>query len=166
MFHHIEDFIRIWKAEAERTESLLQKIPDEGLDKKPVPALRTIGRLIWHIIETPKEMLERTGLKVIGPEWGTQPPKSIQEIIEMHRQVANSVVKMIQENWTDDSLNELDDMYGERWKKRQTLSALLLHTIHHRSQLTVLMRAADIEVTGLYGPAKHEWAAMGLEPME
>ncbi|MEA3297729.1 MAG: DinB family protein, partial [candidate division Zixibacteria bacterium] len=43
---------------------------------------------------------------------------------------------------------------------------LIQHQIHHRGQMTVLMRQAGIKVPSLYGPAKEDWAQMGLEPPE
>ena len=45
-------------------------------------------------------------------------------------------------------------MYGQKWKKKFTLQALILHEIHHRGQITVLMRQAGLRVPGSYGPAK------------
>ena len=40
----------------------------------------------------------------------------------------------------------------------------LSHQTHHRGQMTVLMRQAGLTVPGVYGPAREEWAAMGMEP--
>jgi uncharacterized damage-inducible protein DinB len=45
-------------------------------------------------------------------------------------------------------------------------SMVFSHLIHHRGQLTVLMRQAGLKVPGVYGPAREEWAAMGMQPME
>jgi uncharacterized damage-inducible protein DinB len=53
-------------------------------------------------------------------------------------------------------------MYGEQWSRGAVLSALILHQVHHRAQMTVLMRQAGLKVPGLYGPAREEWAAMNL----
>ncbi|HZG18224.1 MAG TPA: DinB family protein, partial [Candidatus Bathyarchaeia archaeon] len=49
------------------------------------------------------------------------------------------------------------------WKNGFTLRALLMHEVHHRGQMTVLMRQAGLTIPGIYGPAKEEWAAMGME---
>gem|GEM_PF-5815448 len=62
--------------------------------------------------------------------------------------------------------NSEDNMYGEVWKKGQTLIYLLLHQTHHRGQMTVLMRQAGLKVSGIYGPAKEEWEAMGMPALE
>ena len=54
-------------------------------------------------------------------------------------------------------------MYGQKWKRGVTLGILITHQIHHRAQMTVLMRQAGLKVPGIYGPAYEEWAAMGME---
>ena len=43
------------------------------------------------------------------------------------------------------------------------LMTLINHQNHHRGQMTVLMRQAGLTVPGVYGPAKEEWAAAGME---
>jgi uncharacterized damage-inducible protein DinB len=43
---------------------------------------------------------------------------------------------------------------------------LITHQIHHRAQMTVLMRLAGLKVPGVCGPAKEEWKAMGMPAME
>ena len=57
-------------------------------------------------------------------------------------------------------------MYGEKWPRGMSLSALMAHETHHRGQMTVLMRQAGLPVPGVYGPAKEEWAAMGAPAMQ
>ena len=47
------------------------------------------------------------------------------------------------------------------WTKGQALSVLLVHQIHHRGQMTVLMRQAGLKVPGIYGPALEEWERYG-----
>jgi uncharacterized damage-inducible protein DinB len=47
-----------------------------------------------------------------------------------------------------------------------TLQILIRHEIHHRAQMTVLMRQAGLKVPGIYGPSRDEWQAMGMTPPE
>ena len=54
-------------------------------------------------------------------------------------------------------------MYGQQWKNGTTLRALISHQAHHRGQLTVLMRQAGLRVPGIYGPAREDWASMGMK---
>jgi uncharacterized damage-inducible protein DinB len=53
-------------------------------------------------------------------------------------------------------------MYGEKWTRAMALRALIQHEVHHRGQMTVLMRQAGLTVPGVYGPAREEWAAYGM----
>ena len=69
----------------------------------------------------------------------------------------------IASTWTDASLEEMRDMYGRPWKNGTTLRALISHQAHHRGQLTVLMRQAGLRVPGIYGPAREDWASMGMK---
>jgi uncharacterized damage-inducible protein DinB len=68
--------------------------------------------------------------------------------------------------WSDETLQIEDDMYGEMWKRGKTLGSLINHEIHHRGQMTVLMRQAGLKVPGIYGPSKDEWAQYGMKPPE
>jgi uncharacterized damage-inducible protein DinB len=65
---------------------------------------------------------------------------------------------------TDDDLARMVPMYGESWSLGQVLLALVVHEIHHRGQMTVLMRQAGLVVPGVYGPAREEWASLGMQP--
>ena len=58
------------------------------------------------------------------------------------------------------------DIYGERWQNGFTVFALIAHQAHHRGQMTVFMRQAGLRVPGVYGPAREEWATMGMAAME
>jgi uncharacterized damage-inducible protein DinB len=40
------------------------------------------------------------------------------------------------------------------------LTSLVRHQVHHREQMTILMRQAGIVVPGVYGPAREETAAI------
>ena len=72
--------------------------------------------------------------------------------------------EQIKADWNDSTLNVSDDMYGEKWPRGMTLAVLVSHQTHHRAQMTVLMRQANLRVPGVYGPAREEWAPMGVQP--
>lgn len=54
-------------------------------------------------------------------------------------------------------------MYKEKWTIGLTLSILISHQIHHRGQMTVLMRQAGLRVPGVFGPSREEWAEFRME---
>ncbi len=53
-------------------------------------------------------------------------------------------------------------MFGMMWPRGLTLQVLIRHEIHHRAQMTVLMRLAGLRVPGIYGPSREEWAERGM----
>jgi uncharacterized damage-inducible protein DinB len=164
MYRTVSDFLSQWEYESSSTARLLDVLTDASLAQAVVPGGRTAGRLAWHIAQTLPEMMNKTGLAVGGVDEHALPPASAAEIAAAYRAASASLVAEITAKWTDASLATDDDMYGERWTKAMTLGALVCHQIHHRGQLTVLMRQAGLTVPGVYGPAEEEWAQMGMEP--
>ena len=166
MYTSISQFKKDWNYERDSTVKLLGNLTDESLNQKITPDGRSLGFLAWHLIQTIPEMMGKTGLKIEGPAHTDKVPTSAKEITAAFKKSSDSLLQQIDMNWKDDTLNTEDEMYGEKWKRGLTLLYLMLHQAHHRGQMTVLMRQAGLKVTGVYGPAKEEWAAMGMEPME
>ena len=145
MISHIKDFEILWMQEFDKTQKVFKHIPDRALSQAVDAAGRNLGRLAWHITTTIPEMMSQTGLKVAGPHPEQPVPQSMSEIRRAYA-----------------TLEASDAMYGQMWKRGYTLTALIFHQIHHRAQMTVLMRQAGLPVPGLYGPAREEWAQWGM----
>ena len=167
MTHHaITSFVQQWTWESESTHKTLDRLTDASLAQESHPGGRTIGRLAWHIAQTLPEMMGKAGLQLSGPSEHDAVPTTAKAIADAYRVASASLLEQLQMHWTDASLAVTDDMYGERWTRAQTLSALVGHQTHHRGQLTVPMRQAGLAVPGIYGPAKEEWAQMGMDVPE
>ncbi len=162
MYRTIQDFEFDWSMEIEKTQKIFKHLKDGALGHEVMPGYRTIGRLAWHIVQSIPEMASRTGLKISGPAEDDPVPTSARAILQAYNQSAISALDTIKATWKDASLQEVDEMYGEKWKRGFTLTVLVHHQIHHRAQITVLMRQAGLEVPGIYGPAKPEWAQYGM----
>lgn len=166
MLRKIEDFQKGWAYEAEMTGKVLNTLTDASLDQKVTPDGRSLGFLGWHLTQTLGEMLGLVGLKIDAPAFDQECPKTAAEIAATYEKAARSVTDEINANWTDETLLQTDEMYGETWARGLTLFYLIAHQAHHRGQMTVLMRQAGLPVPGVYGPAKEEWAAMGAPAMQ
>lgn len=164
MFPTISSFVYVWSQELEATQKLFKHLTDKSLSQSIGPDRRTLGRLAWHITTTIPEMMNRTGLSISSLDPESPVPSSAKQIFNAFNDVSIALLEQVQATWTDASLQEEDDMYGERWKRGSTLMALVLHLVHHRGQMTVLMRQAGLSVPGLYGPTFEEWAAFGMKP--
>jgi uncharacterized damage-inducible protein DinB len=168
MFRRVDDFIRAWTVEAGHTEAVLGAIPDAALDAAIAPGHRDLRRLAWHLVESAIEMPTRMGLEIPGAErvrggFIEAPPPAMAEMAEAYRAASGALLKGV-EGWSDADLEREDEMYGEEWKRGFALQVLLVHQVHHRGQMTVLMRQAGLAVPSIYGPVKEGWAAYGVEP--
>lgn len=164
MFRRIEDFAAQWQTEREGTLKILRLLTDDSLSQAVVPGGRTLGFLAWHITVTFREMLGVAGLEPQGPEPHEPVPQRAADILAAYDAASASVLDQVRTRWTDAMLEEVLDMYGERWPRGVVLEALIRHEAHHRGQMTVLMRQAGLPVAGPYGPAREEWAQWGMEP--
>ncbi len=166
MFTNIDHFREQWEMESNNTRKFLSVLTNESLLQKVADDHRTLGRILWHIVLTIPEMMGHAGLAIDGPTENDPVPSDIETIRKRYDRAAQSLLNEVMREWTDTTLEEEDDMYGEKWKKGYTLLVLLKHEIHHRAQAMVLARQAGIKVPGVYGPAKEEWADYGAPPPE
>jgi uncharacterized damage-inducible protein DinB len=164
MFRRIEDFLASHATLTKSTRRLLAGLDDDCLDQNVAAGHRSLGQLAWHIVTSVPEMSHRTGLEVGEVDPAVPPPCTAAEIRDGYDRVHASLRLAVSTAWGDDSLLEIDEMYGEAWPRGLTLMILVQHEIHHRGQMTVLLRQSGRPVVGLMGPAKEEWAQMGLPP--
>jgi uncharacterized damage-inducible protein DinB len=164
MIRTIADFDRLWQTEMEATQKIFKHLTTKSLTQEVHPDVRTLGRLAWHIVASIPEMGGRTGLTFRGPAPDAPVPKTAKEIFDAYNVLAISLLQQVKNNWKDETLLVEDDMYGEKWARGLTLHILAGHQIHHRAQMTVVMRLLGLSIPGIYGPAKEEWASFGTAP--
>ncbi|MFH1145182.1 MAG: DinB family protein [Candidatus Eisenbacteria bacterium] len=164
MFQKISDFHTTYEHFTSGTLKLLEALDNACLSCSAAPGHRTLGQVAWHIVTTIPEMMSKTGLPLSAIPHDAPPPAKATEIVSAYRKVSGELARAVKENWTDASLQVADDLYGEKWLRGMTLRILLDHEIHHRGQMTVLMRHAGVAVPGIYGPAKEDWVKMGMQP--
>lgn len=166
MYRKLVDFVLDWKYESESTLKVLSSLTDESLNKKVGENVRTAGRLAWHITTSIGEMAHRTGLSFKTVDSNSPVPATAQEIVNAYKQTSENLLNAVKLNWDDNTLAVEDDMYGEMWKRGTTLGVIISHQIHHRAQLTVIMRLNGLKVPGIYGPSKEEWTSYGMPVQE
>lgn len=166
MYQTLQEFLDDWQLESGYTLALFRALTDDSLTQKVTPEGRSLGRLAWHITFTVGEMMMHSGLEMEEPGSEGTIPASTAEIIQIYERISRSLAKALKRQWTSDMLNDTVIMYGETWPRSKVLSVLIRHQVHHRGQMTVLMRQAGLKVPGVYGPSREEWAEMGMKPMD
>ncbi|MCU0432854.1 MAG: DinB family protein [Bacteroidia bacterium] len=165
MFHSIANFETVWNEEREATLRIFRLLQDKSFHQKPHNDVRDPATLASHITHTIGEMLLRTGIEVEGYEEDGGDAWTVAELCTAYEKQSAAALLQIKQHWTDASLAEMHDMYGEQWSKARVLQVLVLHQVHHRGQLTVVMRLLGMPVTGIFGPTREEWVQMGLPAM-
>ncbi|QGH35584.1 hypothetical protein GI584_16700 [Gracilibacillus salitolerans] len=159
----IADFIKEWKREAMLTQKVLDGLTDDSLQQQVYPQGRTLGRIAWHFTTSIPEYLADFGLEIDKVENAERIPTSAKEIVETFNNVSSSASKAIEQQWTEESLEKVQNAFGREETNAQILMGLIKHIVHHRGQVTVLLRQAGIKPYGVYGPPKEDWIHLGIK---
>jgi uncharacterized damage-inducible protein DinB len=163
MYTTIEEFIQEWNQEAASTQKVFDALSDESLQQQVSPNGRTLGRIAWHIVTSTPEFLSPLGIMVEMEKDAATVPSSAKEIAEAFRKISSDVAEMVKQQLTDESLTKVQNVFGREMSTATLFSLLIKHIIHHRGQMTILMRQAGLKVPGVYGPAMEEWSQIGME---
>ncbi len=163
MFRKLDDFFKSYATLTEATLKIFKALDADSLCSNVAEGHRTLRGMAWHIVTTVPEMMNQVGLGLSSVDEKTLPPGSPAELTAGYEKVSQELVAALRAKWSDDDLDKTDELYGETWPRGLTLRILLDHEIHHRGQMTVLMRRAGLQVPGIYGPSKEEWAKYGME---
>ena len=166
MYTTIADFEKDWLQIMGGSAKVMDALTDASLKQAVGEGYRTLGQLAWHITTSISEMANRTGLDLTSVDEKAPVPASAKEIADSYKKASQELLQQVKTKWSDNDLKTLVDMYGEKWPNGMTLGILMTHEIHHRGQMTVLMRQAGLKVPGVVGPAKEDWAAYGMQPPE
>ncbi|SDN99912.1 Uncharacterized damage-inducible protein DinB (forms a four-helix bundle) [Paenibacillus sp. yr247] len=162
MFTTVQSFIKEYQQESATTQQLLDALTDESLRQPQADGYRALGYVAWHLVHNDRGMLLGAGLKFEAPSASSKPPLHAAAIADAYRATSQGIIHAVRDQLTDTKLQEVVNMFGMRWTISETLYNYLKHEIHHRGQLTILMRQAGVSVIGAYGPAKEQWANIGM----
>ena len=163
MYVTISDFIKEWNREAMLTQNVLDGLTDESLKQQVYPEGRTLGRIAWHLTTNIPDYLTHFGLNIDGVKNAENVPTSAKEIAETFKEVSSLVAQIIENQCTDKSIEQIQEAFGRQESNAQILMGLIKHIVHHRGQITVLMRQAGLKPFGVYGPPKEDWIHLGVE---
>ena len=107
-----------------------------------------------HLVTNIPEYLANFGLKIDVVKNAENVPTSAKEIAETFKNVSSYSAKMIEEQWTDETLKQVQIAFGREESNAMIIMGLIKHIVHHRGQVTVLMRQAGIKPFGVYAITK------------
>ncbi|MBY6053454.1 DinB family protein [Cytobacillus firmus] len=162
MYVTVTDFIKEWNREAMLTQKVLDGLTDDSLKKQVYPEGRTLGRIAWHFTANIPDYLSHFGVKMKRAENEENVPSSAKEIAGTFKKLSEEAALAIEQQWTDDSLSQTQKAFGREETNAQILMGLIKHIVHHRGQLTILIRQAGLKPFGVYGPSKEDWVNLGV----
>jgi uncharacterized damage-inducible protein DinB len=163
MYVTISDFIKEWNKEAALTQKVLDGLSDHSLKQKVYPEGRTLGRIVWHFTTNIPNYLNKFGVKMDQVDNAENVPTTAKEIAETFKKVSAQASEAIEQQWTDDSLKQIQIAFGREETNASILMGLIKHIVHHRGQATILIRQAGLKPFGVYGPPKEDWIHLGVE---
>ncbi|OHX50699.1 DinB family protein [Cytobacillus oceanisediminis] len=162
MYITISDFLNEWNREAMLTQKVLDGLTDDSLQQQVYPEGRTLGRIAWHFTTNIPDYLSHFGLKMEKAENEENVPASAKEIADTFKKLSEEAAQAIQQQWTEDTLSQTQNSFGREKTNAQILMGLIKHIVHHRGQLTILIRQAGLKPFGVYGPPKEDWINLGV----
>ncbi|GGD79396.1 DinB family protein [Paenibacillus nasutitermitis] len=164
MFTRIEDFAAEWTNEAELTASVLDALTDDSLGQEVIEGRRTLGQIAWHLVRS-LHYMTTLGLVFDEPSGGEEAPASAEHIASEYRRISRDLLHAVRTQWNDETLRESVEIHKEVWPNGGSLHYTIMHQSHHRGQMTILMRQANLRLPDVYGPTYDTWSEKGLAPL-
>jgi uncharacterized damage-inducible protein DinB len=160
----LERFRAVWDMEAGLTARLLEAIPADKYDFRPDPGGRSVGEMAWHLAEVEgylSDGLSKGAVTFQDLPPNLKRPREVKQLAPGYRQVHQDAVARLAGLKDADLDREIPFAGDRRLSIRDCLwGALLMHLIHHRGQLSLMVRLAGGTPPGIYGPNREEMAAM------
>jgi uncharacterized damage-inducible protein DinB len=150
--------VRQIQHEHETTRRILSAVPEQHREYRPHATARSAMELAWHLAGSEIWFLEG----IIEGEFGTEQermPRHIRTVADIIACYDRNVPALIEGvgKLTPEQLMRGVSLFGMKIRPAVTyLSTLLVHTTHHRGQLSAYIRAVGAPVPSIYGGSADE----------
>jgi len=160
MYISISEFVEDWGRESANSLKVMRALTDASLSQRSDPEASSLGKIAWHMVVMIGASGSAAGLEVTAPQRGTDAPTSSARIADAFETAARTMGEQASRKLVDGQLSSEISLWGRTMTIGASFQGLVRHLIHHRGQMTVLMRAAGLVIPGVYGPAREEMAAI------
>lgn len=154
MYRNLNDFIQEWQKSSAGTLSIIESISEEKKHFSIVEGHSSLEWLSWHLTTAPAYFMGQTGLSLDVELNPKNTPATMTEIISKYKEASDNVIKVAQENLSDEALVSNVDSHGRPTPIGALLRMMVDHQTHHRAQMQVLLRQAGLHVPSVMGPTK------------
>lgn len=160
MNSELQTFFLKWEHETKGTLSLLSSLPREHYDLRPDADGRSLGELAWHLAEVDAFVslgVERREFKFAVKPPNIERPRTVEALAPAFEIVHLDAVDRVKRLESANLNEEIRYADGTMWTISDLLwRKLLLHSIHHRGQLTLLCRLAGGIPPALFGRTREQ----------
>jgi uncharacterized damage-inducible protein DinB len=164
MIYTADKFVEHYGWESSVTANVLKALTDDSLAMAKAAGHNTIGDIAWHIALAPAYMVSQTGFDMPEYGWNTPEDLTVAKITGEYEKLAGMLLEQAATK-TPEELEKVWRVWDMDWTTLSMMFAVVSHEIHHRGQLSVLMRQAGLTVPSIYGP-NHEQTQEMMKQME
>jgi uncharacterized damage-inducible protein DinB len=155
----VETFLTVWDREAQKIIEMLKILPAGQYDFRPDASGRSLGELAWHLAELDAYVsfgVASGAFTADAKPPNIKRPTTIEALAPGYERIHKEARDRLGTLKAEDLDKEMQ-FFGST----QTVSALLwdvmlLHSIHHRGQLSLLIRLAGGVIPPLFGPTREQ----------
>jgi uncharacterized damage-inducible protein DinB len=140
------------------TKKVLAAIPEDKKDYRPHPVAKTALELAWHTVLSDLWFIQGVARGEFAMEQPTLPAEiaSVADLVSHYDSQMGPLISAAKA-FTDEQLLKPISFFGVMNQPAVTyLSFLLMHTIHHRGQISTYLRAMGAKVPSIYGGSADE----------
>jgi uncharacterized damage-inducible protein DinB len=153
----LQYFLGVIDNEFSATRKIIAAVPQTNQEWRPDPKARTAMELAWHTVTAEKWFIDgivNGGLDMSGGEPAA--PKTIQEIVQFYDKSHQEGIAQLK-SLSGEQLAKLLPFFGAmQLPAVMFLNFLMLHSAHHRGQLSVYLRPMGGKVPAIYGGSADE----------
>lgn len=146
------------RQEWETTRKVLEAIPPGNLEYRPDPKSRTAPEIAWHIVSTEIWFLDgliRGEFSMTEPE---RPPETdtVAGMVAWYEKTAPPLMEKIKQLPVESLATPVSFFGLFNYPAIQYLNFMIVHTVHHRGQISAYLRAMGGKVPSIYGGSADE----------
>lgn len=146
------------EGEFTKTAKVLAAIPQDKSSYKPDPHAKSALELAWHIAASEVWFMDSMADGNFDPEGESKTPNpgSISKIVEWYEKETKRAAERVKKLSGDQLMKPLDFFGAFQLPTFAYLSFQLVHTVHHRGQLSTYLRPMGGKCPSIYGGSYDE----------
>ena len=154
----VDGFLAYLGRVRERTERVVELVPEGRFDWRPEPDAFSFADLLRHVAALERYMFAENvrGRPSRYPGHGPELAGSPAEVRAFWRRCRREALELYGELSDDDLERRCTTPAGAELRTWKWLRAMIEHEVHHRGQLYLMLRMVSVETPPLYGLTSEE----------